>query len=213
MTLAMKPTAEHRNHIVDFYKEQFIKQSGLLLDGIESTVSMPLIRPAQADKLRGMEILAENGVMPTTKAVVIHPGSGGAHKCWHLDNFLSVARMLEKEGTDTVFLLGPAEVERFDASAINEIRAIGSLLTGLPLADVLAVLSCSRAFLGNDSGITHLAAAVGIRTVVVFGPTDPAIYAPIGPAVAIMRNDAPDFTTATSEDLQKQAAAVLLAKG
>jgi len=53
-----------------------------------------------------MEILAENGVMPTTKAVIMHPGSGGAHKCWHLDNFLAVARMLEAEGTDSVFLLG-----------------------------------------------------------------------------------------------------------
>jgi hypothetical protein len=211
MTLAMKPEERRDIHISDFYREQFVQQSGLSSGEHKSAVGMPLIRTAQADKLRGMEILAENGVMPTTKAIIIHPGSGGTHKCWHLDNFLSVARILEKEGTDTVFLLGPAEAERFDASAINEIRMLGSLLTDLPLSDVLAVLSCSRAFLGNDSGITHLAAAVGIRTVAVFGPTNPAVYAPIGPAVTILRSDAPDFTTAIAGEMQNQAIAALLA--
>ena len=157
--------------------------------------------------------MAENGIKPTVKPVVIHPGSGGAHKCWHLDNFLAVARMLEKEGTDSVFLLGPAEMERFGESTISYIRELGNLLTDLPLSDVLAILSCSRAFLGNDSGITHLAAALGIRTVAVFGPTDPAIYRPIGSAVTILQNNTPDFTAATSEDLQNKAAAVLLATG
>jgi heptosyltransferase-3 len=212
ITLAMKPAVEHNIHISDFYRKQFAKQ-GLSSEEHDSAISIPLIRPTQADKLRGMEIMAENGVMPTTKAIIIHPGSGGAHKCWHLDNFLAVARMLGKEGTDAVFLLGPAEMERFGPSVIDDMRAAGKVLTDLSLSDVLAVLSCSRAFLGNDSGITHLAAALGIKTVAVFGPTDPAIYRPIGPAVTILQNDTPDFTTATSDDLQNNAAAALLAAG
>ncbi len=211
ITLAMKPAVEHNSHVGDFYRKQFVEQSGLLSQEHNLAISMPLIRPTQADMYRGKEILAENGIKPTVKPVVIHPGSGGAHKCWHLDNFLAVARMLEEEGTDSVFLLGPAETERFSPSAMEYIRAIGKVLTDLPLSDVLAILSCSRAFLGNDSGITHLAAAVGIRTVAVFGPTDPAIYAPIGPAVTILRNDAPDFTEAISETLQQQICKILLA--
>ena len=145
------------------------------------------------------------------KPVVIHPGSGGAHKCWHLDNFLAVARMLAKEGVESVFLLGPAEAERFSESAIAEIRTAGKLLTNLSLAEVLGVLGCSRGYIGNDSGITHLAAAVGIRTVAVFGPTDPAIYAPLGPAVTILRSDETDFAGAISEELQQKAVAALLA--
>jgi heptosyltransferase-3 len=211
ITLAMKPGPEHGGHISDFYRNQFIEQSGSLSQEHNSAVGMPLIRPTQADKLRGMEILAENGVMPTTKAIIMHPGSGGAHKCWHLDNFLAVARMLEKEGTDSVFLFGPAEAERFSEPAIAQIRTAGKLLTNLSLAEVLGVLGCSRGYIGNDSGITHLAAAVGIRTVVVFGPTDPAIYGPLGPAVTILRNDASDFTEAVSKTLQQQAVAALLA--
>ena len=219
ITLAMKlgpdstgsPQAEHNIHISDFYRKQFVEQSQLLSQEHNSAVGMPLIRVTRADKLRGMEIMAENGVMPTTKAIIMHPGSGGAHKCWHLDNFLAVARMLEKEGTDSVFLLGPAEAERFSEPAIAEMRTAGKLLTNLSLAEVLSILGCSRGYIGNDSGITHLAAAVGIRTVVVFGPTDPTVYAPIGPAVTILWSDKTDFAGVISEELQQKAVAVLLA--
>lgn len=226
ITLAMKP-AEHDIHISDFYRKQFVEQNELLSEEHNSAISMPLIRPTSADMYRGKEILAENGIMPTTKRirrfnkaqgrqahrrpVVIHPGSGGAHKCWRLDNFLSVARVLAKEGAEVVFLFGPAEAERFSESAIAEIRDAGKLLTNLPLTEALGVLGCSRGYIGNDSGITHLAAAVGIRTVAVFGPTDPAVYAPIGPAVTILRSDETDFAGAISAKMQQRAITALLA--
>ena len=206
---AGSPQAEHNIHISDFYRKQFVEQSQLLSQEHNSAVGMPLIRPTSADIYRGKEILAENGIMPTKKAVVIHPGSGGAHKCWRLDNFLSVARILAKEGVEVVFLFGPAEAERFSEPAIAGIRTAGKLLTNLSLAEVLGVLGCSRGYIGNDSGITHLSAAVGIRTVVVFGPTEPAIYGPLGPAVTILRSDEADFAGAISEELQQQAAALL----
>jgi heptosyltransferase III len=212
ITLAMKPADEHTIHVSDFYRKQFAEQ-GLASEEHNSVISMPMIKPAQADKLRGMEILAENGIMLTGKPVVMHPGSGGAHKCWHLDNFLAVARMLKEERTDTVFLLGPAEMERFSESAVNAMRSIGRVITGLSLSDVLSILSCSRGYLGNDSGITHLAAAVGIKTVAVFGPTNPTVYRPIGSAVTILQNQTSDFTTAVSKDMRNKAAAVLSAAG
>ena len=243
ITLAMKPGPGHGGHISDFYRKQFIEQSGfdtfdwfdklttgklragtltaggLLSKEHNSAVGMPLIRPTSADIYRGKEILAENAPAvllrkseaagATTKPVVIHPGSGGAHKCWRLDNFLSVARILAKEGVEVVFLFGPAEAERFSEPAIAEIRTAGKLLTNLSLTEVLGVLGCSRGYIGNDSGITHLAAALGIRTVVVFGPTEPAIYGPLGPAVTILRSDETDFAGAISEELQQKAAALL----
>jgi heptosyltransferase III len=212
ITLAMKPANASDIHISNFYRKQFVEQ-GLSPEEHNSAISIPMIKATQADKLRGMEILADSGIMPVTKAIIMQPGSGGTHKCWHLDNFIAIANALEKEGIDTVFLLGPAEQERFSQSVINEIRSIGNVLTDLPLSDVLSVLSCARGYLGNDSGITHLAAALGIRTVAVFGPTDPALYAPIGPAVIILRDNTADFTAAVSEDLQNKALNALLAAG
>ncbi|MGD0077869.1 MAG: hypothetical protein ABSB91_04485, partial [Sedimentisphaerales bacterium] len=125
MTLKMKPQAEYNGHITDFYKRQFIEQSGfdsfdklprpqhsragrtdkltaggLVAEEHKQTVTMPMIKPTSADIVRGKEILAENGIIPGRKPFVIQPGSGGAHKCWHLDNFLSAAKILKTGGVD-----------------------------------------------------------------------------------------------------------------
>jgi ADP-heptose:LPS heptosyltransferase len=171
---------------------------------------MPMIRPTQADIVRGKEILAEHGVMPTRKPVVIQPGSGGTHKCWRLENFLSIAKTLAGKDVEVIFLLGPSEMERLSESAMAAIGSAGGRLTNLPLAEVLAILSNAAGYVGNDSGITHLAAALGVRTVAVFGPTDPVLYAPIGPAVKVLRNRDFDFTGAVSEQLQQEAVAALV---
>ncbi len=211
MTLAMKPEEGSNFHISEFYRAQFINQSGLSPAEKNRAIAMPLIRPTQADIYKGKEVLAENGIVPGSKPVVIHPGSGGAHKCWNLKNFLFIAGKIQQEGLNTVFLLGPAETEILNQTSLNEIRAAGVLLSNLSLTDVLAVLSCSRGFLGNDSGITHLAAAMGIKTIAVFGPTEPAVYAPIGSAVNILRNETADFTSAVSKDLQEKAFSLILA--
>jgi ADP-heptose:LPS heptosyltransferase len=72
------------------------------------------------------------------------------------------------------------------------------------LAQVLGLLSCSNGFIGNDSGITHLAAALGIRTLAVFGPTNPAVYIPIGPAVKVFANNTAAFAKKPSASLQRE---------
>ncbi len=197
-------------HISDFYREQFITQSGLFPGEHKQTVSTPLIRSTQADRNNGRKILDEAGVSQTLKPVIIHPGSGGMQKCWHLDNFLSVARMLAKEGSEVVFLLGPAEQERLSKSATAKIEEAARILANLPLTDVLAVLSCSSGYVGNDSGITHLAAASGVKTVAVFGPTEPEIYGPVGPAVTVLRSRELNFAEAVSKELQEEAVTALL---
>lgn len=210
MTLVMKPPAEFAGHTSDFYKQQFIEQSGVVIKKHKQKETMPTIKPTSADIVRGKEILAENGIIPGRKPIVIQPGSGGTHKCWNLDNFLSVANMLKAAGADVLFLLGPAETERFSEQDMAKIIMETPRLICSPLADVVAILSNAAVYLGNDSGITHLAAAMGVRTVAVFGPTDPALYAPRGPDVTILRNSSPDFTTAISADLQRQICDIFL---
>jgi heptosyltransferase-3 len=210
MILKMKPQPEFKGHIADFYKQQFIEQSGLAAEELKPTVTVPMIKPTLADIIRGKEILAENGVIPGRKPIVIQPGSGGAYKCWHLDNFLSVAKILKTEGLDVVFLLGPAEMERFSESAMAKIIEIAPRFTNLSLAEVVAVLSNASGYLGNDSGITHLAAAMGVRSVAVFGPTDTSLYAPLGPAVTVLQSRDENFTEVISRQLQQQAVSSLI---
>jgi ADP-heptose:LPS heptosyltransferase len=71
-------------------------------------------------------------------------------------------------------------------------------------------LSCSDAFIGNDSGITHLAAGMGIRTIAVFGPTNPAVYKPVGPAVTVFTVDKKAFADKPSAALQHKILDVLM---
>jgi ADP-heptose:LPS heptosyltransferase len=63
------------------------------------------------------------------------------------------------------------------------------LIKGLSLIGLASVIEGCRLFIGNDSGITHLAAALGVPTVAIFGPTDPKRWAPRGKHVAVVRGD------------------------
>jgi ADP-heptose:LPS heptosyltransferase len=205
----MKPSEKSLTHITDFYIQQFIVQSGLFLELRPVNKAKSLIKTTKADINRGREILEEINVDFNEKLVVIQPGSGGLHKCCHLDNFLSAAKVLKSKGTEVIFLLGPAEMERLSASTISQIEAFSKTLTNLPLADVLAVLSNASGYIGNDSGITHLAAAMGVKTAAIFGPTTPAIYGPIGPAVTVVTNSDTDFAKKPSAKLQKELLSLL----
>lgn len=207
----VKPPEKSSMHITDFYIEQFAAQSGLSSERPPVCKTKSLIKATKADISRGRELLKEINVDSSGKLVVIQPGSGSLHKCCHLDNFLSVAKVLTSEGTDVIFLLGPAEMERLSASTISRIESISKTLTNLSLSDALAVLSNANGYIGNDSGITHLAAALGIRTVAVFGPTDPAVYSPIGPAVTAVKSNNANFTKKPSVNLQKKFLRALLA--
>ncbi len=127
--------------------------------------------------------------------VVVHPGSGGGKKNWPLSGFLAVARRMKAAGLGPVFSFGEADDEVREAFA-----AQGEPFPVLPRGDLVqlaAALACSRGYLGNDSGVTHVAAAVGIPVTAVFGPSDPELWASRAPGVRLVRAAA-----ATAEALE-----------
>ena len=192
-----------QQHIAEFYMRQFAQQSGLALDQVRIPERYVPIRVHEADRDRGVEVLEQAGVDLSRRLIVIHPGSGGPKKCWHLDNFLSLARELADREVEVLFLLGPAEVERLRPSEKVQIHGVAKCMAHLALTQVIGVLSCADAFLGNDSGVTHLAAGMGLRTIALFGPTDPAVYRPLGRTVAVFRDPTADFARKPSPTLQK----------
>jgi hypothetical protein len=124
--------------------------------------------------------------------VVIHPGSGGRAKCWPFDRFLAVADSLSD--IDVSWMLGPAECENPNTLAAARTRAA---VTGERLiveddlinaANRIVEVDC---YLGNDAGVTHLAAALGVPTIAIFGPTDPAVWRPLGDRVTIIAPSRP----------------------
>jgi len=123
--------------------------------------------------------LAARGVR--AEFAVVHPGSGGRAKRWAAEGFARVASRLPEP---VVWVLGPAEAEDRALRTLGE--RVGVVADGLPLAALAGLLASCRVYVGNDSGVSHLAAAVGAPTVAVFGPTDPAVWAPRGERVVVV---------------------------
>lgn len=113
------------------------------------------------------------------RVLVLHPGSGGTAKNW--EGCAEVARAWRDLGGQVVALLGPAELERGTSVAANAVVA------GQPLTRVAAVVRRAHRYLGNDSGISHLAGLVDVSAVVLFGDTHPETWAPAGGGVRILR--------------------------
>jgi len=109
-----------------------------------------------------------------SRLVYIHPFSGSAGKNWPLERFETLARWLESTGRAVRFLAAPHQ-HLPGAQVIPALDALASILAGAAL------------YIGNDTGITHLAAAAGANTLALFGPSNPAVWAPRGDRVRILR--------------------------
>ena len=118
--------------------------------------------------------------------VLIHPGSGGRAKCFPLDNFVAVARLLQRRGMDVKFILGEVELQRWDQKTIARLAEEFVLIRHPPLTDLADLLANACAYLGNDSGVSHLAGVLGLPTVVIFVKDNARQFKPIGPGVMVI---------------------------
>jgi ADP-heptose:LPS heptosyltransferase len=134
---------------------------------------------AWADSFWSQHALRRRPVM------VIAPGSGAREKNWPSEFFLAVIHWW-KEAIDGMVLLLSGPVEQ-DRGGIEPLQSSCIVAGDLNLSRVAALLARSDLFLGNDSGVSHLCAALGVRTAVVFGPSDPVQWAPRGRRVTVLR--------------------------
>ena len=116
--------------------------------------------------------------VPAGDFVVIHPFSGSARKNWPLERYRELAQRL---AMPVRWCAGPEE--QLD----NAVRIDN-------LFELACWLATARVYIGNDSGITHLAAAVDIPVVAIFGPTDPAVWAPRGDRVRVVSGNLADIS-------------------
>jgi heptosyltransferase III len=119
--------------------------------------------------------------------ILIHPGSGSREKCWPLDRFVELAEQLRSAGRRCRFIFGEAEQERWSASEIRKIESIAPAAYLKTYVDLARELSRADLYIGNDSGPSHLAGILGLRAIVLFGPTNPAVWHPLGPRVTVLR--------------------------
>lgn len=152
-----------------FYKNLKIHISDYLLSPFENLFS-------NIERTPQVKIRKQKG-----KYLVIHPGSGSKIKNWPVENFLSVYEYFQK---NAFILLGPAESEQvpfWESKAGKE-----KLIINPEWDKLIEIMENTDIYIGNDSGITHLFASAGIKTVAIYGPTDPKIWGPRGENVKIL---------------------------
>jgi ADP-heptose:LPS heptosyltransferase len=116
------------------------------------------------------------------RLLIVAPGSGAQEKNWPREYFREVMQHWERSRSGKVsVVLGPAEAGEY--AFWNERSAAAR---GLSLGQLAALLSTADVYVGNDSGVTHLAAAIGVKTIALFGPTDRDEWAPRGSDVEVV---------------------------
>ena len=141
-------------------------------------IAVPILAPSEEDQGRAAALAAD---LPPG-FLAIHPGSGSPAKNWPAARFAALVR--SRGAARWLLVRGPAD----DAAAAGlEAMPGARAARDLPLRVLAALLARADAYVGNDSGVTHLAAASGAPTIALFGPTDPRLWAPVGPHVEVLR--------------------------
>jgi ADP-heptose:LPS heptosyltransferase len=179
-----RPVLGETRHVAQIFVDS-LKMPGLQGGEVVSA-------PIQLDlKLReeGAKWLIERGWNGRDPLIALHPGAGSPTKRWPLDRFSDLAQSLMRQSDLKLMIIeGPAEpgLGSKITHALPPTRAILADMASLSL--LAAVLAQSDVFIGNDSGLAHLAAALQIPSIVLFGPTRPQHWAPLGPRVIAMQN-------------------------
>lgn len=156
----------------------------------------PAVFPSDADRAFADEFFhGENAPV-----LALHPGSGSTSKNWPRDRWRELIARLLPRPTRLLLVGGEAEhatLEHLDAAFPGSLR----VARDLPLPQLAAVLARCAGFIGHDSGISHLAAAVGTPCVLLFGPTDPQIWAPANAGVRVFVAPDGDLARVTAEEV------------
>ncbi len=170
-----------------YYYLELLRRAGWL-DSLPGESFIKLNVPEE-NRQRAEDFLVSAGVNHGSMRIAIGAGASyGSAKCWPPDRFAELANRLQMQAQADVILFGTS-----GEAAVSSAIAAGMDhppidLTGkTAIHDLPAILSQCHLFIGNDSGAMHVAAAVGLPVVAVFGPTDPFGTAPVTPRCSIVQ--------------------------
>ena len=186
-----RPPADWRDHVTAWHRHQLTRQGCALAESDDEAAAESHIATQQ----RVPCIDDTHAETIPSRDVIIHPGSGGRSKCWPIDRFITLANRITQDRERHVrFIVG--EVEMDQPAVAATIRAAGhscDVVTSLAALD--CILRSAAAFIGNDSGPSHLAAFLGTPTLALFGLTDHRHWAPVGQRTAIIAPPKPQPMT------------------
>lgn len=148
----------------------------------------PLERLAIFDADATPRLAIVSSPSPIASHLCLHPGSGSERKNWPEENWVElIARLINETSLNLLLVGGEAEGERLQrlAAALPPTRCV--VAKNLPLSELAQRMKSCRGFVGHDSGITHLAAALGLPTTVLWSHTVEEIWRPQGTHVTVLR--------------------------
>jgi heptosyltransferase III len=138
------------------------------------------------------------GAPKAGRIIAIHPGSGSERKNWPIASFAEIIKTLWQENYEVLLLAGPAEEQKlaYLQRHLAPPQGLYRTLVNAPLLETAQQLRQCRGYLGNDSGMTHLAAMLGVPTVAIFGPgSRTSNWEPLGKHVGIIQQPDLNFLT------------------
>ncbi|HEY7357156.1 MAG TPA: glycosyltransferase family 9 protein [Ktedonobacterales bacterium] len=183
-----RPPAGARIHAADY----LLGTLAPLLGDEQVPADMPLLEPSAAARAWAEQEWTQRG-LGERPVLMLHPGSGGHEKCWPPERFAALAGRFMANGWRALVSEGPADAPAAAALLAALAAPRAERLTGLTLPQLAALLARTSSagpaalYVGNDSGVSHLSAMLGVPTLALFGPTDPAIWAPRGPRARVVR--------------------------
>jgi len=149
----------------------------------QKTDYLDMLAPTDADHAAIRALLSAHGVAEGQTMVVLAPFASARRswKCWPLEYFGQVAAALHEEAGLLPVVVGAGRDKETAEQLLGDGSVPGISLVGqTDLGLILALLQQARAYIGIDSGLTHLSAALRCPTLAIFGPTDPRLSAPMG---------------------------------
>ena len=150
--------------------------------GIEGPVPIEFpLGVGDAERRKAADFFAARGWSPEVPVVALCPGAGWETKRWGVEKFAAVGdRLFEETEANVLWLWGPGE-EALIQGLRRSPRAPAGVIPSTSVREMAAFLERCRMFIGGDTGPLHLAAALGVPTVAVMGPTTPSRNGPVGP--------------------------------
>lgn len=190
------PQEGGNTHVIDHQLEQISRL------GMHRACAVPVLFPSEEDCSRAAAFFRDRHIDPAAFTVALHIGSGGLKKVWPPAHFAALTdTLVTRRGARVLVLVGPAD-EEGEREYRHHVSSLGiSVLSNLPLRELAAILKRCTVYAGNDSGITHLAAAAGTPFVAIFGPTNPKVWGPRGKQIITLRGRA-ECAPCSREEMQ-----------
>jgi len=173
-------------HLKDYYLN-LLRKAGLSLktDLPRLTISNQALLPAE-------KILQDHGLSLDRPIIAIKPGSSfGQARVWPVQQQMELTKKLTAENRQIV-LVGSTSSRAIAEAIMTGLKLnLVDLVGKLTLEEVPPILARCQVFVGNDSGLTHLANLLGVPVVALFGPTDPETCGPVLPPVSILKKSVP----------------------